>query len=170
MKNPQDFQSVSNSRQVKIETGRKGSAPSSNSEIKATSFVERFRLAFGQRPSQGMTISQNDPRDAISGQVSLSGRLSKKDNLSSQDAILDMIDNEINYLERQIDFSYLIKMQNGEVSISMVYIGKMPSYPSAIEFCFGRLKTGEQYVRIGSKKYAYSPHSIQNYVNRVASH
>ncbi len=66
-----------------------------------------------------------------------SKKSTKVENQQQQEIAFQMLEYELeDYLEKQADYSYEMKMQENEVKITMEYKGQMPYYPSRIECRF----------------------------------
>jgi len=89
------------------------------------------------------------------------------------DSLLDMVDNELVFLQSQMDYKYSLNLQNNELIVSMNYIHQMEYYPKKLEFAFGMGQVGG-YARIDGNKFRYTPnfimekiyHSINNYYTK----
>ena len=84
-----------------------------------------------------------------------------------------MVDNELVFLQSQMDYKYSLNLQNNELIVSMNYIHQMEYYPKKLEFAFGMGQVGG-YARIDGNKFRYTPnfimekiyHSINNYYTK----
>ena len=83
-----------------------------------------------------------------------------------KETVLDMIENELVYLESQFDYNYSLKLIGDEVAIELIYTQKMPYYPKNLRIIFGITTEGVGYVEIDGKKYKYSRQFIRNHINR----
>jgi len=109
-----------------------------------------------------------DPNVIDSSISSTSSTSSNNKATSTNELLLDMIDNEIDYLERQVDYRYTLSLEGEEVVILMEYVQYMSVYPRQIQFHFG-FSTEGGYYRINGQtnKYKYQPQSIRNYLNYI---
>ncbi|MDD2522407.1 MAG: Mov34/MPN/PAD-1 family protein [Anaerolineaceae bacterium] len=82
--------------------------------------------------------------------------------------LLDMVNNELDFLESQIDYAYSLKVQDSELLVSMNYVRKMEYYPQKLEFAFGLSEAGG-YALIEDKKLIYTPNFIMEQIHTAVN-
>lgn len=84
----------------------------------------------------------------------------------SQDIVLDMLENEIEYLESQLEYDYAISMTaENEITVFLNYIQNMAEYPREIECVLKASNPNERYAILDGKNYSYKPDIVRWYVN-----
>jgi hypothetical protein len=105
--------------------------------------------------------------------VSATGAAPSNPNLSesaigpSQELVLEMLENEMAYLESQIEYGYEIAMTGiDEITISLSYMQAMAEYPKIIKCVLRAPNAENQYALLDGTRYQYQPDMLQAYVNR----
>lgn len=84
---------------------------------------------------------------------------------SHHEILLNMIDNELSFLESQIDYDYGLKIEGNEVTVSLQYIQKMSYYPKQLRFIFGMINN-KGYVKVNGEQYQYTQRFIKEHINK----
>jgi hypothetical protein len=83
-----------------------------------------------------------------------------------QEKALDMLEQELPYLENQIEYAYEMEVRDDAVVVTMDYTGNMEGYARRLEFVFQSNDQGE-YVSIDNKRYPYRPGIIEQTINKI---
>jgi len=83
-----------------------------------------------------------------------------------QSAVLDSIDQELAYLDRQQDYSYELSLQDGGVRVVLTRAMQIRECPSRLEFLF-LIVDGRLSVCWGDQRYDYAPGITNTLVNKA---
>lgn len=82
----------------------------------------------------------------------------------TQQAILDMIQSEKEYLDSQPHYQYKLRMRDNQGIISMTYLYQMPYYPRNIECILRVADRGKRTAQIDGTEFPYRPGIIGAYI------
>jgi len=84
----------------------------------------------------------------------------------TQTLVLDMLENEMEYLEAQKDYDYAVSMTSqNEITILLKYTQNMAVYPREVECILRISDEGQQYAVIDGNSAAYTQGCVRSYVN-----
>lgn len=87
----------------------------------------------------------------------------------TQEALLDMVEKELDYLDSQVNYRYEVELTGEVVKIRMTYLHRMPYYPPRVESILGFSREGTPYARINSQEFQYQPGIIGGYIEHAAT-
>lgn len=83
--------------------------------------------------------------------------------LAVQEALLEMLDAEMGYLEDQVDYEFRMVMKPEGLVVNLQYVGQMKEYPESLAFCFNvDPNNGEKLLKINGEPYPYASGIVQN--------